>query len=67
MTLVEAAVRHERRVLVAALIAIPALCAAWIVPMARDMYGAMNGPSAWMMTRRWGCRWLIIWATLSLT
>jgi predicted metal-binding membrane protein len=30
-----------------------ALCWAWIVPMARDMYGSMEGPSAWMMTRSW--------------
>jgi predicted metal-binding membrane protein len=30
-----------------------ALCWAWIVPMARDMYGAMTGPSAWMMTHDW--------------
>src|ERR1051326_8662560 len=53
MTLVEAVVRHERRILIVALVAIPVLCAAWIVPMARDMYGAMSGPSAWMMTRVW--------------
>jgi predicted metal-binding membrane protein len=30
-----------------------ALCWAWIVPMARDMYGSMQGPSAWMMTDTW--------------
>jgi predicted metal-binding membrane protein len=53
VTLVELIVRHERRLLVAALIAIPLLCAAWIVPMARDMYGPMSGASAWMMTRTW--------------
>jgi predicted metal-binding membrane protein len=35
------------------LAAIVALCAAWLVPMARDMYGAMTGPSAWMMTDTW--------------
>lgn len=29
------------------------LCWAWIVPMARDMYGAMDGSSAWMMTDTW--------------
>jgi predicted metal-binding membrane protein len=29
------------------------LCWAWLVPMARDMYGPMTGPSAWMMTSRW--------------
>jgi predicted metal-binding membrane protein len=29
------------------------LCWAWIVPMARDMYGAMTGASAWMMAGVW--------------
>jgi predicted metal-binding membrane protein len=56
VTLLELVVRHERRVLIAALIAVPVLCGAWIVPMARDMYGAMTGPSAWMMTRVWDAR-----------
>jgi len=56
VTLPETVVRHERRVLTAALVAVPLLCAAWIVPMARDMYGAMSGPSAWMMTGVWDAR-----------
>ena len=60
MTLVEAVARRERQVLVAALIAIPLLCWAWIVPMARDMYGAMTGPSAWMMTTSWDARHLVL-------
>jgi predicted metal-binding membrane protein len=30
-----------------------ALCWAWIVPMALDMYGPMTGWSAWMMMRKW--------------
>ncbi|HWX19056.1 MAG TPA: DUF2182 domain-containing protein [Candidatus Binatia bacterium] len=29
------------------------LCWAWLVPMARDMYGPMTGLSAWMMTDTW--------------
>ena len=56
MTLIEPVLRHERRVLFAALIAIPVVCWAWIVPMARDMYGSMSGPSAWMMTPVWDAR-----------
>jgi predicted metal-binding membrane protein len=36
-----------------ALVIMVALCWAWIVPMARDMYGSMHGPSAWMMTNTW--------------
>jgi len=56
LTLIELILRHERRVLTAALIAIPVLCWAWIVPMARDMYGTMAGASAWMMTPVWDAR-----------
>jgi len=33
---------------IAALAAAAVLCWAWIVPLARDMYGAMNGAAAWM-------------------
>jgi predicted metal-binding membrane protein len=34
----------------------------WIVAMARDMYGAMTGPSAWMMTSVWdGTHLLLLW------
>jgi predicted metal-binding membrane protein len=36
---------------------------AWIVPMAIDMYGAMDGPAAWMMTRTWDAPHLVaLWA-----
>ena len=62
-TLVESALRHERSVLVVTLIAIPAICWIWIVVMARDMYGPMSGPSAWMMTPVWDAPHLILlWA-----
>jgi predicted metal-binding membrane protein len=33
--------------------AVVALCWAWVVAMARDMYGPMTGASAWMMTNQW--------------
>ena len=52
-TALERVVRRDRVVLGAALAAVILLCWAWIVPMGRDMYGAMTGPSAWMMTTRW--------------
>jgi predicted metal-binding membrane protein len=50
------------------LIAITLLCWLWIAPMAQDMYGAMTGPSAWMMTPVWSWRhtfllWLM-WAVM---
>jgi predicted metal-binding membrane protein len=60
VTAVEAIVRHERRILVA----VPVLCFAWIVPMARDMYGAMTGPSAWMMTRVWDTRHVLLLSSM---
>ena len=37
-----------------------ALCWAWIVPMARDMYGSMEGASAWMMTDTWDFTHLVL-------
>ena len=36
--------------LIVLLILFPVVCWAWIVVMARDMYGPMTGASAWMMT-----------------
>jgi predicted metal-binding membrane protein len=73
-TLVERVIRHERRVLVATLAAAVAACWAWIVPMARDMYGAMAGPAAWMMTGTWdvphvlllGAMWVVMMAGMML-
>jgi len=56
VTLIESVVRHERRVLVAALVVVPLLCWMWIVAMARDMDGPMSGLSAWMMTPVWDAR-----------
>ena len=54
---------RERAVIVAGLIAIAALCWAWIIPMARDMYGPMSGLSAWMMTATWDAKHLLLlWA-----
>ena len=64
MTFVELIARHERRLLIAALVAVPLLCAAWIVPMARDMYGTMSGPSVWMMTRTWDLRHVTLLAAM---
>lgn len=44
---------HDRWIVAGALTVTIALCWAWIVPMAWDMYGPMNGLSAWMMTDTW--------------
>lgn len=63
-TLVERVIRHERAVLVAILAAVTSACWWWIVPMARDMYGAMTGPSAWMMTTEWDAPRLLLLAAM---
>jgi predicted metal-binding membrane protein len=61
--LLERAVRHDRAMLVAAIALVTLLCWSWLVPMARDMYGAMNGPAAWMMAGTWDGRHLVLlWA-----
>jgi hypothetical protein len=44
--------QHHRGLFIVLLILFPVVCWAWIVVMARDMYGPMTGASAWMMTLR---------------
>lgn len=57
-----AAVSPGRLTTGAALVALTALGWAWIVPMARDMYGPMTGPSAWMMSTSWDApRLALLW------
>ncbi|MGA9776871.1 MAG: DUF2182 domain-containing protein [Limisphaerales bacterium] len=52
-TSLESLLLRDRWLIGGALVVTVALCWAWIVPMARDMYGSMQGPSAWMMTDTW--------------
>jgi predicted metal-binding membrane protein len=52
-TALETALKHDRWLTAGALLLAVLLSWAWIVPMALDMYGAMAGPSAWMMTTNW--------------
>lgn len=52
-TPLEALVRRDRLLAGAALSAATIVCWAWIVAMARDMYGPMTGASAWMMGGVW--------------
>jgi predicted metal-binding membrane protein len=62
-TLVEIAVAHERWTTATVLIALPLACWTWIALLARDMYGSMTGPSAWMMTGTWDVPHLaLLWA-----
>ena len=61
--LIEAALKQERLVTATLLILIPLACWTWIALMARDMYGTMLGPSAWMMTSTWDTpHLLLLWA-----
>jgi len=62
LTLVEHALR-SRTPAVVLLVLLPLICWAWIVAMARDMYGPMTGASAWMMTANWDLpHLLLLWA-----
>jgi len=62
-TLIELAVARERWVTTSLIVFIPLACWAWIVLLARDMYGSMLGPSAWMMTATWDAPHLtLLWA-----
>ncbi len=45
------------------LVGLPLVCWIWVIAMARDMYGAMTGPSAWMMRATWDAPFLLLlWA-----
>ena len=62
-TLLESALKSERATLAVLALAVPVVCWAWIVVMARDMYGPMTGASRWMMTATWDVPHLILlWA-----
>jgi len=62
-TLLEQSLRDERAALVVFLILTPVFSWAWIIVMARDMYGSMTGASAWMMTTNWDVpHLLLLWA-----
>lgn len=62
-TLLEAALKHERVVTTMLLVVIPLISWTWIALMARDMYGSMQGLSAWMMTPVWDApHLLLLWA-----
>jgi predicted metal-binding membrane protein len=52
-TLVERALYRDRLIVLAGLVAATALAWIWISVLARDMYGAMSGPAAWMTGSEW--------------
>ncbi|MBI2383810.1 MAG: DUF2182 domain-containing protein [Gammaproteobacteria bacterium] len=67
-TALEAALRRDRRFVLAGLAAAVLLSWSWLVPAARDMYGAMDGPAAWMMAAAWDARYALLiflmWAAM---
>jgi predicted metal-binding membrane protein len=67
-TLIETALARERVVAATLIVVIPLLCWAWIAPMGRDMYGTMQGASAWMMTADWDAAHVLLlfamWAAM---
>jgi predicted metal-binding membrane protein len=67
-TALETALKYDRWFTAGALLLAIVLAWAWIVPMALDMYGAMSGPAAWMMTTQWDAQHLALlfamWAVM---
>jgi predicted metal-binding membrane protein len=59
-TPIEALVRRDRWLAGGAVSAATVLCWAWIIVMARDMYGPMTGASAWMMGGVWNFSHLLL-------
>jgi predicted metal-binding membrane protein len=61
--MLEATLRSTRAATAILLVAVPLACWAWIIVMARDMYGPMTGASRWMMTPEWDrTHLLLLWA-----
>ncbi len=62
-TRLETALQGDRGTLLIVLVAIPVIAWTWIALMARDMYGSMQGASAWMMSTDWNwARVVLLWA-----
>lgn len=67
-TLLETALKREPIVVGTLLVLIPLVCWTWIAVMSHDMYGDMDGSSAWMMTVEWDAAHVILlfamWAAM---
>jgi predicted metal-binding membrane protein len=53
VTLLESALRHDRRLVLAGIGLVTLVSWAWTLAMSVDMYGPMTGASAWAMTATW--------------
>ena len=62
-TRLETALQRDRGTLAIVLVAIPLAAWTWIALLAHDMYGSMQGASAWMMSLEWDWpRVILLWA-----
>lgn len=59
-TSIEAVLKRDRLVVLAGLVAAAALSWLYLVLAARDMYGSMDGLSAWMMTAAWDAEYSLL-------
>lgn len=68
MTALDLSQRRGRLLAAAGFVAAAALAWAWLVPVSLDMYGGMDGPSAWMMRAEWDLRYgaliFLMWAVM---
>jgi len=63
LTRLETALQRDRGTLAIVLVAIPLAAWTWIALLAHDMYGSMQGASAWMMSLEWDWpRLILLWA-----
>src|SRR6476659_11469923 len=63
LTRLETALDRDRGTLAVVLVAIPLAAWTWIALLAHDMYGSMQGASAWMMSVEWDSpRLILLWA-----
>jgi predicted metal-binding membrane protein len=63
-SVIERVLHSDRLAALVILVVVPLVSWAWIVAMARDMYGPMTGASAWMMTSDWDGRHLLLLWTM---
>ena len=63
-TRLEASQGSGRATAAVVLLVVPAVCWAWIIALAHDMYGAMSGASRWMMTPSWDAAHLFLLWTM---
>jgi predicted metal-binding membrane protein len=67
-SILEGVLARDRLAVVAGLAGAIALSWLYLVPVSRDMYGAMDGPSAWMMEGTWDARYFVLiflmWAVM---